>query len=114
MPKKLLVIAIVIGALILLNINNPTTDDFLGYVERQVQAAKDTRQDDLRNFMFGLVDETQFEAATHGAQRRDHTFYSVFVVDNVKGGKVHKVLGFAKKFFIPLGESPRPKQIDIY
>jgi uncharacterized protein YxeA len=109
MKKKLLTIVIIGGILAFLYTTNPTQDDFMSYVEKQVKEAKGRKEDSLKKFLVGLDDEAKTLAFKEGTTRKDYYFFSIFEVSDSEGNHLHKVIGFAQKIFLPLNPGQKDK-----
>jgi len=112
--KKLFVIVIITVGLVSLDMSNPRSEDFISYVERQIERAKNTRNDSFYELFVGLSDEAKTTVMEQGVRRRDYLLFSIFEVLNPESKSVHTVLGVAKKIFIPLNEHPNRGTSSIY
>jgi uncharacterized protein YxeA len=103
--RLLIIIAIIVAVLAAFN---PGMNEFNGYVQKQIKIASvDSPDFGIRDMMSGISKDALNEAKEQGAVRKDYVIFSIFEIRNPREQKVHKVLGFAKKVFIPLNESPK-------
>ena len=112
--KRLIVIVIITVGFVSLDMSNPRSEDFTSYVERQIERAKNTRNDSFYEFFVGLSDEAKTTIMEQGVRRRDYLFFSIFEVLDPESKSAHRVLGVAKKIFIPLNEHPNRGTSSIY
>jgi len=114
MKKKLLTIIFIGAILAFFYTANPSEADFMNYVEKQVKAAKARKEDSLKKFLVGLNDEAKAMAVKEGTTRKNYYLFSIFEVLDKDGNKVHKVIGFAKKIFLPLNPGQKDELPNIY
>ncbi len=106
--RLFLVIAIIVGGLAAVN---PGLDEFYAYVQKQTEMSVSSVDKPMRDLMVGISKDALAEAQAQGAVRKDYVICSIFVINNEREKKIHKVLGFAKKIFIPLNESPKWEEL---
>jgi hypothetical protein len=63
--------------------------------------------------MSGISPNALKEAQEKGAARKNYLIFSIFEIRNETDGKVHRILGFGKRVFIPLNESPKWEELKI-
>lgn len=91
---------------------NPGLVEFNAYIQAQIEKAQEDSVDkQIRDLMVGVSKTALQEALKKGAVRKDYAVFSIFEIDNPAEKKVHKILGFAKKVFIPLNESPKWEEV---
>jgi len=88
---------------------NPGLDEFKNYVKNKINIETTGNAIDkpLRDLVSGISKEELKEAQEQGAIRKDYVIFSIFEIRNAHENKVHKILGFGKKIFIPLNETPK-------
>jgi len=112
--KKLIIILIIATGLLSLDRFNPGPEDFISYIKSQIERAENTKNNSYYQLFVGLSDEARTTAIEQGVWRRDYVFFSIFEVLDRERKSVHKVLGVAKKIFIPLNELPNREKFSIY
>lgn len=112
--KRLIVIVIITVGLMSLDMSNPRSEDFISYVEKQIERAKNTRNDSFYELFAGLSDKAKTTIMEQGVGRRDYLFFSIFEVLDPERKSAHRVLGIAKKIFIPLNEHQKRRTFSIY
>ena len=90
---------------------NPGLDEFNGYVKKQIERPADSMDKPLRDMVSGISKDALKEAQEKGAVRKDYVIFSIFEIRNPREQKVHKILGFGKKIFIPLNETPKWEEL---
>jgi len=108
--RVLIVLALVGG---LLAAFNPGLNDFYAYVQKKMEASGNPADKPFQDLMAGISKEALKEAQEKGAVRKDYGIFSVFEINNVREKKIHKVLGFGKKVFIPLNETPKWDELKV-
>jgi hypothetical protein len=92
---------------------NPGFDEFSTYVHRQSTVAGKAGDRPLRGMMSGISADALKEAREKGATRKNYVIFSIFEIRNAAEGKVHRILGFGKKIFIPLNETPKWEELKL-
>jgi len=114
MKKKLLIIIFIGAILAFFYTTNPSQAEFMNYVEKQVKEAKAKEEDSLKKFLVGLNDKAKTLAVKEGTTRKDYYLFSIFEVMDSESNKVHKVIGFARKIFLPLNPGQKNELPNIY
>ena len=108
--RHFLWIALPVGVLALLN---PGYDEFYAYIQQQISTSGNSSAKPLRDMMSGISAKALKEAQEKGAARKNYFIFSVFEIRNETEGKVHRILGFGKKIFIPLNETPKWEELKL-
>lgn len=107
--RFLMVVAVVF---LVLAASNPGLMEFNAYIKAQIEKSQDTSVDtQMRDMMVGVSKTALQEALEKGAVRKDYAICSIFEIENPAEKKVHRILGFGKKIFIPLNESPKWEEV---
>jgi hypothetical protein len=106
--RLFLVIAIIVGGLAAVN---PGLEEFSAYVKKQLERSTSTVDQPMRDLLSGISKNALAEAEARGVVRKDYVVCSIFEINNEREKKIHKVLGFGKKIFIPLNESPKWEEL---
>jgi hypothetical protein len=114
MKKKLLAIVIIGAVLVFFYTSNPSEDDFMNYIDKQVKMSKEKNEDSLKKFLVGLDEKAENLAVKGETRRKDFYIFSIFEVSDKEGNHVYKVIGFAKKIFIPLNPGQKEDLPNIY
>jgi hypothetical protein len=92
---------------------NPGYDEFYAYVQKQIAISGKSAAEPLRDLMSGISARALKEAQEKGAARKNYLIFSIFEIRNEAEGKVHRILGFGKKIFIPLNETPKWEEMKL-
>jgi uncharacterized protein YxeA len=114
MKKKLFAIVIVGAVLAFFYTSNPSEGDFMNYIDKQAKMAKDKSEDSLKKFLVGLDEKAENLAVKGETQRKDYYIFSIFEVSDKESNQVFRVVGFAKKIFIPLNPGQKDELPNIY
>ena len=108
MNPRIRFLMVVAAIALVLAASNPGLMEFNAYVKAQIEKSQDTSVDrQMRDMMVGVSKTALQQALEKGAVRKDYAVFSIFEIENPAENKIHKILGFAKKVFIPLNESPK-------
>jgi len=108
--RHFLWIALPVTVLALLN---PGYDEFYAYVQKQVAISGKSAAEPLRDLMSGISANALKEAQEKGASRKNYLIFSIFEIRDAAERKVHRILGFGKKIFIPLNEIPKWEELKL-
>jgi hypothetical protein len=103
-------VALPVAVLALLN---PGYDEFYAYIQQRISTSGNSAAKPLRDMMSGISAKALKEAQEKGAARKNYVIFSVFEIRNEAEGKVHRILGFGKKIFIPLNETPKWEELKL-
>lgn len=107
--RFLMVVAVIV---LVLAASNPGLMEFNAYIKTQIEKSQETAVDkQIRDMMVGVSKTALQEALAKGAVRKDYAVFSIFEIENPAEKKVHRILGFGKKIFIPLNESPKWEEV---
>jgi hypothetical protein len=89
---------------------NPGMEEFSAYIQKRSETPVNPADHPLGDMMTGISKDTLAGAQGENVVRKDFFIFSLFEIRDPRENKVHKILGFGKKIFIPLNEGPmRPE-----
>jgi hypothetical protein len=112
--RRKLVLAVFVAVLAALYFTNPSLDDFKGYLQKKLDKARVGGQEDLEKLLVGLPEGLDETAVKRAKMRRNYYLWTVFEVPDREGKAAVRIMGFARKIFIPLGTERLPRDIPIY